>query len=224
MTRTSLIAPEQLSAMPGLSSDEQRAGMVLLRELAKGEPVAAGQLAEALGVPISDAEALLKDSGLRRLTYVGEDGRVVGFWGLSTAPTHHRFTIKNRTLWAWCAGDTLFLPELLGETAEVESRDPETGELIQLMISPARVEAVEPKDVTVSFLVPDTVDFRSATQIMATACHHIFFFASRASGERWVASRPGKVLLSLDEASTVARRLNAHVFNRERARRHAGAA
>jgi alkylmercury lyase len=224
MTRTNLTTIEQLSAMPGLSTEEQRAGIVLLRELAKGEPVAATQFAAALGVPVSDAEALLKDSGLRRLTYVGEDGRIVGFWGLSTAPTHHRFTIKDRTLWAWCAGDTLFLPELLGETAAVESRDPETGELIRLTISPARVEAAEPKDVTLSFLWPDTVDFKSATQIIATACHHIFFFASRASGDRWVAKHPGKVLLSLDEAFAVARRLNAQVFNTELARPHAGAA
>lgn len=70
-----------------------------------------------------------------------------------------------------------------------------------------------------SYLRPDTVDFTSATQIMATACHHIFFFASRASGERWVAEHPGKVLLSLDEAFALARRLNAQVFGRELARR-----
>jgi hypothetical protein len=83
---------------------------------------------------------------------------------------------------------------------------------------------VEPKEVTVSFLSPDTVAFTSATRIMATACHHIFFFASRATGERWVVKHPGKVVLSLDEAFTLARRLNAQVFGAELARRHAGAA
>ena len=207
------------AAMPGLSSEEQRAGIVLLREVAKGQAVDAPQFAKALGVPIDQAEALLKESHLRQLIYAGEDGRVVGIWGLSTARTHHRFTIDDRTLWAWCAGDTLFLPEAIGETAEVESRDPQSGELIRLTISPARVEAAAPKDVTVSFLSPATVDFTSATQIMATACHHIFFFASRASGERWVAKHPGKVLLSLDEAFTLARRLNAQVFGPELERR-----
>ena len=206
------------AAMPGLSSEEQRAGIVLLRELAKGQPVGASQFATALGVPTDEAEALLKESRLRQLIYAGEDGRVVGVWGLSTARTHHRFTINGRRLWAWCAGDTLFLPEVLGETADVESRDPESGELIRRTISPARVEAVEPVDVTVSFLRPDAVDFTSATQIMATACHHIYFFASRASGERWVAKHPGKVLLSLDEAFALARGLNAQVFGPELAR------
>ena len=212
------------AAMPGLSPEEQRAGIVLLRELAKGGPVAVPQLAKVLGVPVDEAQMLVKDSELRRLIYAGEDGRVVGFWGLSTTRTHHRFTISGRTLWAWCAGDTLFLPEELGETAEVESRDPEGGQLVRLTISPGRVEAVEPKDVIVSFLQPDTVDFTSATQIIATACHHIFFFASRASGERWLAKHPGKVLLSLDDAFALARRLNAQVFGPELARRRAGGA
>lgn len=206
------------AAMPGLFSEEQRAGIVLLRELAKGQPVGASQFATALGVPTDEAETLLKESRLRQLIYAGQDGRVVGIWGLSTARTHHRFTINGRTLWAWCAGDTLFLPAVLGETAEVESHDPESGDLIRLTISPARVEAVEPVDVTVSFLQPDAVDFTSATQIMATACHHIYFFGSRASGDRWVAKHPGKVLLSLDEAFALARGLNAQVFGPELAR------
>ncbi len=75
-----------------------------------------------------------------------------------------------------------------------------------------------------SYLRPDTVDFTSATQIMATACHHIFFLASRASGERWVTKHPGKVLLSLDEVFTLARRHNAQVFGEELARRRAARA
>ena len=68
--------------MPRLSPEEQRAGIVLLSELAKGEPVTVAQFAEALGVPLKDAEALVKESELRRLIYAGEDGRVVLFWGL----------------------------------------------------------------------------------------------------------------------------------------------
>ena len=212
------------AAIPGLSPEEQRAGIVLLRELARGEPVGVPEFAKALGVPVNKAQALVKDSELRRLIYAGEDARIVGVWGPSTTPTHHRFTINKRTLWAWCAGDTLFLPEALGETAAVESRDPESGEVIRLTISPARVEAVEPKNVIVSFLQLDTVDFTSATGIIATACHHIFFFASQASGERWVAKHPGKVLLSLDEAFALARRLNGQVFGAELARRRDGGA
>lgn len=199
-------------AIPGFSPEEQRAGLVLHGELAKGEPVAAAQFAAALGTSVGEAEAVLNASALRPFVYAGEDGRVVGFFGLSTVHTHHQFSINGRTLWAWCALDSLFLPELLGETAKVDSLDPEDGQRVRLTISPGRVEAVEPQEVTVSMLRPDTVDFTSVTRIIATACHHIFFFASRASGERWVAKHPGKWLLSLDEACALAKRQNARLF------------
>ncbi len=58
---------------------------------------------------------------------------------------------------------------------------------------------------------------------MATACHYIFFFASRASAERWAAKHPGKVaLLSLQEATGLARRLNPQVFGTALAQLGAG--
>jgi alkylmercury lyase len=41
---------------------------------------------------------------------------------------HHRFEINGLTLWTWCAWDSLFIPEILAQTARVASRDPETGE------------------------------------------------------------------------------------------------
>jgi len=216
MTLKNSTALDQLfeAAIPGFSPEEQRAGLVLLGELAKGEPVTAAQF----------AEAVLNASALRPFVYAGEDGRVVGFFGLSTTRTHHRLLINGRTLWAWCAEDSLFLPQLLGETAQVESRDPEGGQLVRLTISPSRCEAEEPQDVSVSMLRLDTADFTSATRVIATACHYIFFFASRASGERWVAKHPGKWLLSLEEAFALAKRQNARLFARGLERRRANAA
>ncbi|MGH7575101.1 MAG: organomercurial lyase [Longimicrobiales bacterium] len=44
---------------------------------------------------------------------------------------HHRFEIDARTLGTWCAWDSLFIPELLGEAARVQSTDPETGEVVR---------------------------------------------------------------------------------------------
>lgn len=207
------------AAMPRLSPEEQRAGIVLLRELAGGEPIGASQLARALGASLEEAEAMLTKSALRPFVYAGKDGRVVGFWGLSTRPTHHQFTINGRRLWTWCAQDSLFLPELLGGTAQAESRDPEAGELIRLTISPVGVEAAEPKEVVVSMVRLDTADLSSAEQIMATACHFIHFFASRATGERWVTAQPQTALLSLYEAIAFGRRQNALLFGQELARR-----
>lgn len=201
------------AGLPEFSPEEQRVALALYRKLAQGRPVGAEQLAEALDVSAEEARSLLDRSSLNAFIYPDDQGRVVGFGGLTTAPMHHRFTVNGRTLWTWCAWDSLFIPELLGETARVESPDPETGEAVRLTVSPARVEAVEPEGAVVSFLLPDAHLFdTSAANVMATFCHYVFFFASPVSGERWVARHPGTFLYSLDDAFSLARRLNARNF------------
>lgn len=207
------------TAMPRLTPDEQRAGIVLLRELAQGEPVSTSGLAQVLEVPTGVAEALLRDSALKRFVYWSEDRRVEGFWGLATKPTHHRMMFDGRTFWSWCAQDSLFLPELLDETVRIESTDPEVGDRIRLTLSPQRIEAAEPESLVVSMVALETTDLSSIARIIATACHFIFFFADRASGERWVAAHPQTTLHSLDDAYALARRQNARVFGEELARR-----
>jgi len=203
-----------------LSSDEQRAGIALLHELASGEPVTITQLAQALGNTVEAAEAFVKGPALKPFLYTNEQGRIVAFMGLTGTPTHHQLTIKGRTLWAWCAGDSLVLPELLDGTATIESRDPETGEPIRLTVSATRIEAAEPKGIAMSWVRTDTWDPSSAARTRVSACHFIFFFASRASGERWQAKHPDKtLLLSLDEAFALVKRINAHLFGAELARR-----
>lgn len=208
---------------PVVSEDEQRAGIVLLRQLMRGEPVAVDQLARALGASIEKAEALVNDSAMRPFVHKGEGG-IQGFYGLSVTPTHHQITISGRKLWAWCAPDTLQYPELLCDTAEIESRDPETGQMIRLTVSPARVEAVEPTGVVGSIRRPERWDATSAARVMASACHFHFFFASRDSGERWVAKHPETFLLSLDQIFEFMKRCNRHVFGTKLARHPADAA
>jgi alkylmercury lyase len=206
---------------PVVSAEDQRAGIALLRELARGEPVTIAQLARALGTTVETAAAFTKESPLSPFVHADEAGRIRGSFGLSVTPTHHQLTIDGRRLWAWCAQDSLFLPELLGATTEIESRDPETDKLVRLTVSPARVEAVEPTGILLSMIRPDTWDVTSAARLMASACHFIFFFAARESGERWVAKHPETFLLPLDEAFAFGKRPNAHLFGTELARRRA---
>lgn len=204
---------------PKFSPEEQRAGMVLLQQLAGAESVGAARFARTLSISVGEAEALLRESGLSPFVHADEDRRVLGFWGLSTAPMHHRFTLNGQPLWTWCAVDSLFLPELLDEMAQVESRDPEGGELVRLTISPTGIESVEPKGVVVSMNSPEVWEISSAARVIGTACHFIFFFTSRASGERWVAKHPKTVLLSLEDAFAWGKRQNARAFGTELAAR-----
>ncbi len=148
-----------------------------------------------------------------------ERGRVLGFGGLAAAPMHHRFEVDDRMLSTWCAWDSLFIPEILGRPARVASPDPESGELVRLVVTPDRIESVEPAGVVVSFIMPDAQAFgSSAVNVIAKFCHFIFFFSSRASGERWVAKHPGTFLCSLDDALVLAKRHNARNFGPELAR------
>jgi alkylmercury lyase len=215
------LAPQILPFSP----EEQRAAVALYRELAKGQAIDVAQLAQALGLSPADTRELLARDAIRAFTYADDQGRVLGFGGLAVPQMQHRFEIEDRTLWTWCAWDSLFIPEILGKSARVSSRDPESGELVRLFVSPERIEAAEPKDAVVSFLLPDANDLKtSATNVMANFCHFVFFFASRGSGERWMAKHPGTFLYSLDEALTLAKRLNAKNFGPELARRATKAA
>lgn len=209
---------------PEFSPEEQRAAIALLRELAGGEVVSAARLAEVLGTPVDRVGAFLRESRLSPFVYADDAGPVASFWGLSTTRTHHRFTLDGQPLWTWCAVDSLFLPELLDRTARVESPDPESGEPVQLTISPRGVESVEPKGVVVSMNSPDVWEVSSFSRILATVCHFVYFFTSRASGERWVAKHPKTVLLSLEEAFEWGKRHNARSFGTELARRREEAA
>lgn len=205
--------------LPEWSPEQQRAGLVLFSELARGEPVDPPRLARALETTVPDAEALLGEPSLGQFVDADEDGSAQGFWGLSTVPTQHRFALDDRTLWTWCAFDTLFLPELLGRTARIESVDPEGGEPIRLIVSPAGIETAAPEETVVSMNSPDTWELSSAAQVIASTCHFMFFFASQATGERWAAEHPGTVLLSLEEAFKAGKLQNQRLFGTELARR-----
>jgi alkylmercury lyase len=198
------------AVLPTFAEDEQRAAITLYRELAKGSPVSATQLAAALDVPVSGAEALLDRDSIRCLVYPDEEGNVLGFGGLAAAPTSHELTLDGRTMWTWCAWDSLFIPAILGEQAEVESRDPQSGAAIRLTVTPEGIRSREPETTVVSFVALDAELFKSsADNLMGSFCHFVFFFESRESGEAWTAKHEGTFLLSLDEAADLAKRLNA---------------
>lgn len=205
--------------VPKLALDEQRVALTLYGELAKGSPVSLEQIARALDADTQHARALLERPAIRALAYRDTQGRLLGFGGLATAPMHHTFTVNGRTLWTWCAWDSLFIPELLGHAARVESPDPETGQLVRLTVTPDGLDSAD-ADIGVSFLLPEASAFdSSAANVMATFCHFVFFFASRESAARWTAKHPGTFVYSLDQAVELARRLNAKVFGAELSRR-----
>ncbi|MBI3042958.1 MAG: hypothetical protein HYY78_09055 [Betaproteobacteria bacterium] len=128
MTETRQSGPELARAaiqlFPRLSPTEQQVSVMLYRLLAQGQPVARQTLAKQSGLPIAQVSTML--DAWHGVYYDGA-GEVIGYWGLALGETRHRFRVRGRALYAWCAWDTLFLPRIIGVAAEVESVCPETG-------------------------------------------------------------------------------------------------
>ena len=206
--------PEKLSELmagvfPAMDSDEQAIALALYRLLAKGSPVAPEQICHKLGLPAGQINDTLNAwPGV----FFDEDRHIIGFWGLSLRETPHRLEVNGKTVYGWCAWDTLFIPELIGTSAQVVSTCPVSGLEIRLVVSPMDIEYVNPECVTVSFLVPGKSEFQE--DIVTSFCHFVYFFADSVAAERWTVTRPGTFLLPLKDAFRVARLTNATRFNK----------
>ena len=141
--------------------------------------------------------------------YRDDEERVIGYWGLTIAETPHRMLVDGRRVYAWCAWDTLFLPELLGSAAQVESSCPVSGAKIALEVGPEGV-ACEGEQPLVSFIVPDPR--KAAADVVRSFCHYVHFFAGEAAARQWIAAHPGTVVATPDEAWELGRLRNAGCY------------
>ena len=200
------LAQKVADAFPNLSATDQRIAVGLYRLLAEGESVSPDRVAQHLGLSIELAREAL-DSW--PAIYVDDEKGVIGFWGLALQEMPHRFKVNGRQLYTWCAWDSLFIPELLGKTAEVESTCPISGETISVTVSPTGVENFSPDSAVVSFLSPTT---SFDMNIIASFCHYVLLFSSEASGNKWIANHKDMFLLTLDEAHEIGRLTNKAIF------------
>ncbi|MBW2233737.1 MAG: hypothetical protein JRG92_22745 [Deltaproteobacteria bacterium] len=133
--------------------DERVRGFAtMVRAIAEYGVVSAERFAESMGLGVSRAEELFAELG--RMGMQSDDaGNIVGA-ALTTRETPHRVRVAEKELYAWCALDTLFIPGLLGETADVESLCPISGEAIRLRVTPGSVESCDPSDAWLSVFLP----------------------------------------------------------------------
>ncbi len=198
------VTEEIVNAFPRLSAADQTLALRLYRLLAEGEPVSRERLAQTVNMPVAEVSRTLSNwPGV----YDDENHNIIGFWGLTIKEMRHRLDVNGKTLYTWCAWDTLFIPELLNATADVTSTCAATGETIRLAISPTAAKDLEPSYVVVSFLIPDKTKFQE--NLTASFCHFVYFFRDREVGKQWVAKHAGTFLLSLEEAFTIGGKMNA---------------
>jgi alkylmercury lyase len=201
--------PEQVSdyliqAFPEINGEQQQLSLSLYRALALGKPVVIEQLQASTGLTGEFIRQTLQSwPGV----FFDDDNNVIGFWGITTREMPHRLAVNGHTSYAWCAWDTLFIPGLLDKTASVSSVCPVTGNRIELTVSPARADVADNKSLSVSFLMPDVNEFKN--DVTSNFCHFVYFFDAQQVAEQWIAEHPGTFLLSIDDAFSIARNVNA---------------
>lgn len=199
-----------LALFPKLEAIEQRVSLALYRLLALGAPVSTASVARAAALGSAEAGHIL--SNLPTVERQG-DGRIIGFGGLTVAETRHRLCFDGTEVYAWCAWDTLFLPELLGLTAQVSSVCAATGRDIALWVHADRVECAGAAP-WVSFVAPPA---GVMDDIKKHFCCQVQFFADQVAGEEWAARNRRSFLATLQQAWQLGRRRNALHYARSQA-------
>ncbi|HUB42921.1 MAG TPA: organomercurial lyase [Streptosporangiaceae bacterium] len=164
----------------------------LLRLLARGEPVDVDELVEVAGPAGADLGRVVRAQPGAEWD---ADGRLAGF-GLTTRPTGYRFSFAGKTLYTWCASDTLFFTVILGERTVAEAKCPATGVPIRLDLTPEAVTSVTPPGAVVSQRHRQDL----VGNLRGDVCDHGHFFASQDAAAGWLAAHPDGQLLSIAEA------------------------
>jgi alkylmercury lyase len=179
----------------------------LLALLARGDPITDERLAVATNRAPRDVNAVLASwPNVHR----DDRGAVVAFGGLSLLPTKHRFHVAGRELFTWCAWDTLFLPALINEPAEIRSTCPLTGRSVRLRADAGGVIDAEPVDVAISF---PPLASTATRNIVESFCCHVHFVAGHDAAEKWLSEHRGGRVLALMDAYEVGKLATARLRN-----------
>lgn len=187
------LANEFTAAHPDLDAREQHLALAAFRLLGEGQAFGAEQLADRAGLPVEEVAPYV-DEGLAMQR--DRHGWVVAFGGLSLEPTSHVLEVDGRTLYAWCALDTLFLPERLGRPARVHSTCPQTGQAISLSVDAAGVHDVSPQSAVMSLRGAAGLDLADA---IGSFCCYVHFFASEAAARIWTEGKEGTYVASISQ-------------------------
>jgi len=178
----------------------------LVRLLVQGRVVAPVLLASALHRDLEEVRSIL---GAHPELEYDAQGNLVGS-GLTLVPTVHQLRVGQRTLFTWCAFDTLTYPVELHLSAQVTSRCPVTGGSIRLTVTPEQVLDLDPGEAQVSLVVD--VAAQCCSNVREDVCNYGHFFASRQAALLWQAVHPQVVILSVEEAYQVGKLIEGARF------------
>ena len=99
--------------------------------------------------------------------------------------------VDGITIYTWCAADTFIFPRYLDFTAQVESKDPISGEIVKLSVNGDYLEWTDPVPLYIS-----SMDMADSCDIRNSFCNHTHFFVSKENANLWLENNPeGKISL-----------------------------
>jgi len=194
-------AKQLISLFPELDKQKQQISLGIYRLLSEGTPVSIDRLSSSLGLRESTVRETLEGWPA---VYYDDEKRIIGYWGLTLKKMGHLLEVEGKRLYTWCAWDTLFIPSLLGKTANIESKCPVTGEVIKLKVGPRGFESLSNPNSRMSILVPKEI----GDNVISSFCHYVYFFSSPDAASTWTSKHEDTFVISLDEAFKLARMKN----------------
>jgi hypothetical protein len=174
----------------------------ILRTFGAGAPPSPDELADtASGLELEVEPALERLARADLVHHDPQTGAIVVAYPFSGRPTAHRVRLDGREVYAMCAIDALGIAPMLGEPIEIASRDPFTGESIQVWLDPDGNDARQPGEAVV-------VSGRTGSGESCDCCCPVLnFFGSSANAELWLAahSEVEGAVTSMDEAIAAGR-------------------
>ena len=191
-----------------LQCEQEDLCLPILHQVTRGKPIKMAALAVSLQMSQEDVEQRL--SHLPDTEYDSQ-GNILG-WGVTLVPTRHRFQIHGQSLYTWCAFDTVLFPPSLQAEVQVQSTCPVTGHPITFVATPeGMIKNLTPASSVMSLIIPA----ERSECVRATFCEQSLFFESEQVASTWLTAHPDAVLLSIEEAASVAKKVAASRFIRK---------
>jgi len=173
-----------------------------------GQPLATASLAVRLQMSHKELQ-----THLARIsdTEFDAQGNIVG-WGITLLPTQHQFLLQGRSLYTWCAFDTVLFPPLLQVEAQVQSGCSASGQPITFVATPNGIADLLPTTSVLSLILPT----ERCDCVRGTFCQQSLFFQSEEAASPWLALRPEAILLSVEEAAQVGMLIAEFRFTRKK--------
>jgi len=193
---------QALEGLPeGAYETELRLQVIALQLLSKGEPVSPDSLAEAWDMPLEQVHAIFEQAGALGTLQLDDSGNMVGS-AISLVPSNHKFQVRGKSLYAWCAYDAIYVPGVIGAIAVIDSIDPLSNESIQIKVSPEGVVESKPNGIFAT-VVGMEADTRGGVE--SSRCSQMQFFVSEENAKKWSVDYPDVSIMTVDQLFDLAR-------------------